>query len=439
VSRTVGRNGGERSYLSIREVLDLIVEEFPDVTISKIRFLESRGLIHPERTPSGYRKFYEPDVERLRWILRQQREHFLPLKVIKGRLEGGLTALPASPSLFDDADQPDEDGDDPPIDDAAGGPRELVASHVGAPAQPALAGENGFGPRHDPTNGLGLHSRRAMVAAAPPETGRDRAPVAAPAQRAVGATEDDPGLSSRGPWGERASLQKAPAATVATPRAEGPRRAASVRAVPAGGARLAEDEPGATAGGGRAGHPSAGPRIARSGARSAAAAAAASTVEAATEVTTAAAPAAPAGTPPAVGSGSADQPTGLASGASLSAEELASAIGEGVELVAELEEFGLIAGREIAGVRCYDEEALIVARIAAGFRRFGIESRHLRTFKHAAEREASLFGQVVTPLLRQRNPAARERAHADLAELAELGSSLQTALLRAELRDLTGG
>ena len=54
---------------SIGEVLSLLQEEFPDVTISKIRFLESQGLLDPERTPSGYRKFYEPDIERLRWIL----------------------------------------------------------------------------------------------------------------------------------------------------------------------------------------------------------------------------------------------------------------------------------------------------------------------------------------------------------------------------------
>ena len=76
----------DRPYLSIGEVLSLLQEEFPNVTISKIRFLESQGLLDPERTPSGYRKFYEPDVERLRWILRQQQENFLPLKVIKGRL-----------------------------------------------------------------------------------------------------------------------------------------------------------------------------------------------------------------------------------------------------------------------------------------------------------------------------------------------------------------
>ena len=76
----------DRAHLSIGEVLSLLQDEFPDVTISKIRFLESQGLLDPERTPSGYRKFYEADIERLRWILRQQREHFLPLKVIKDRL-----------------------------------------------------------------------------------------------------------------------------------------------------------------------------------------------------------------------------------------------------------------------------------------------------------------------------------------------------------------
>ena len=80
---------GDRSYLSIGEVLALLQDEFPDVTISKIRFLESQGLIDPERTPSGYRKFYDIDVARLRFILHEQKEHFLPLKVIKDRLDSG--------------------------------------------------------------------------------------------------------------------------------------------------------------------------------------------------------------------------------------------------------------------------------------------------------------------------------------------------------------
>src|SRR5207342_2742770 len=78
----------ERPHLSIGEVLSLLQDEFPDITISKIRFLESQGLLDPERTPSGYRKFYEPDIERLRWILHQQKENFLPLRVIKDRLAG---------------------------------------------------------------------------------------------------------------------------------------------------------------------------------------------------------------------------------------------------------------------------------------------------------------------------------------------------------------
>ena len=75
-----------RDYLSIGEVLETIQSEFPDVSISKIRFLEAEGLISPERTGSGYRKFYDPDVKRLRYILSLQRDHFLPLKVIRERL-----------------------------------------------------------------------------------------------------------------------------------------------------------------------------------------------------------------------------------------------------------------------------------------------------------------------------------------------------------------
>ncbi|HZD81044.1 MAG TPA: MerR family transcriptional regulator [Actinomycetota bacterium] len=75
-----------RNYQSIGEILVSVKTEFPDITISKIRFLESEGLIQPERTPSGYRKFYGKDVDRLKDILRMQRDEYLPLKVIKERL-----------------------------------------------------------------------------------------------------------------------------------------------------------------------------------------------------------------------------------------------------------------------------------------------------------------------------------------------------------------
>ena len=92
-----------QSHLSIGEVLGLLLEEFPDVTISKIRFLESQGLIEPERTPSGYRKFFDDDVVLLRLILREQREKFLPLRVIKDRIDSGeIEPPPDAPSAADD-------------------------------------------------------------------------------------------------------------------------------------------------------------------------------------------------------------------------------------------------------------------------------------------------------------------------------------------------
>jgi len=77
----------QRDGLSIGAVLAQLRGEFPDVTISKIRFLESEGLVQPGRTPSGYRQFAAADVERLRFVLSAQRDHYLPLKVIKEQLD----------------------------------------------------------------------------------------------------------------------------------------------------------------------------------------------------------------------------------------------------------------------------------------------------------------------------------------------------------------
>src|SRR5687767_1904958 len=99
-----------RNYQSIGEVLVSVKTEYPDITISKIRFLESEGLIDPERTPSGYRKFYDKDVDRLKSILKMQRDEYLPLKVIKERLlqegaDGQGDGMGASAA----AAEPDED------------------------------------------------------------------------------------------------------------------------------------------------------------------------------------------------------------------------------------------------------------------------------------------------------------------------------------------
>ena len=73
--------------MNIGQVLDELRPDFPSITIPKIRFLEDKGLIKPERTPAGYRKFCRDDVDRLRYVLRMQRDHYLPLKVIGEHLD----------------------------------------------------------------------------------------------------------------------------------------------------------------------------------------------------------------------------------------------------------------------------------------------------------------------------------------------------------------
>ncbi len=109
------------STATIGEVLNRLRDEFDDITISKIRFLEAEGLISPDRTESGYRKFTEADVARLRYVLRSQRDRYLPLKVIKdelARIDAGL----------------------PPADDAVPEvPDALLGGEVQGPdAQPSL-------------------------------------------------------------------------------------------------------------------------------------------------------------------------------------------------------------------------------------------------------------------------------------------------------------
>jgi DNA-binding transcriptional MerR regulator len=290
---------GERSHLSIGEVLSLLQEDFPDVSISKIRFLESQGLLDPERTPSGYRKFYDADILRLRWILRQQRENFLPLKVIKDRLARG------------DVDFRELVG--PP-------PRESADSEP-APAPVAAGGRSGPGP----APGAEAEPRRGAVA---PASLIQEAPVRA------GDGSEHHGALRPGVDPVRRSL-------------------------------LETDEPGVT----------------------------------------------------------------------LTVDELCRATGLSAREVGELERFGMLAGRTLGSTTYYDEEALTVARLAAGFRSHGVEARHLRMYKMAAQREVGLFEQLLLPLLRKRSPSARREATELADELASLGDSLRATMLRQQLRD----
>ena len=241
------------AHLSIGEVLGLLLEEFPDVTISKIRFLESQGLLDPERTPSGYRKFSSGDVARLRFVLAEQRDHYLPLRVIKDHLD---------------------------------------------------AIDRGLEP---PDHGPGSTTRR------------------------------------------------------------GPR---AVSAVPPAGL-----------------------------------------------------PGPEAFTP---------EPSEIR----MTREELLAHAGLESEQLDQLEQYGLLTKRSGAA---YDGDALVVATCVAEMARYGIEPRHLRAYRTAADREIGLFEQVVTPLMRQRNPEARGRAEEAVRELAALSVRLHATLVRAGLRAELGG
>lgn len=233
------RRGDE--LLSIGAVLAFLRDDFPEVTISKIRFLEAEGLVEPQRTPSGYRKFSAADVERLAYVLRMQRDHYLPLRVIREHLDA-----------IERGEQP-----------------------------PAL-----------------------------------------------------PGAESRpGPL-EEADRELAAAAAVA------------------GGVRLGR------------------------------------------------------------------------------AELIAAAEAQERELV-EWEAYGLVQPGPDGG---YDGEALQIARLVAELGRFGLEPRHLRAMKAAAEREVALVEQVVAPLRRHRNPQTRAHAEATARELATLSVRLHAAMVQAGLR-----
>jgi hypothetical protein len=106
-----------------------------------------------------------------------------------------------------------------------------------------------------------------------------------------------------------------------------------------------------------------------------------------------------------------------------------------VAAVTELAQFGLVTpSATVGGTTYFDQVALAIARAAAGFAAHGVEARHLRAWRNSADREVGIFEQVVMPLLRQRNPQAREQAEATLAEMAGLGADLRDALVRQALR-----
>lgn len=284
------------SHLSIGEVLSLVQEEFPDVTISKIRFLESQGLLDPERTPSGYRKFYPSDIERLEWILAQQRDNFLPLKVIRERL--------------DEWDATGTRPDSGPVPSDAAGDELADAS---------------------------------------------RASSASDLRHAA------------------ASLAAGSAMEVGTP-------------VPAAAPRPQE----------------------------------------------------PAPTTEPSGDDGGDTPERWRAGQGYTADELADKAGVPVSVIHDLVSFSMIDRRRVGKDDYYDDDAVEVAEACRPFIDAGIEVRHLRMYKIAAEREAGMLEQLVMPLLKQRHPEARQRAARTVTSLADAGQRLHETLLQSALDDALG-
>ncbi len=423
----------DRVYLSIGDVLNLLREEFPDVTISKIRFLESQGLLDPERTPSGYRKFYGEDVDRLRWILRQQRENFLPLKVIKGRLEGD------DPDGEPNAPLPLGSVDPAPPADLVGATRSRPSPRRGQPSRSRDQSRSGD---NVPANRSPSPAPAQLASTTPASRRTDRSVLAVPdpagksglmtpARQAPGS--DVPSRPSAlvhrptdpAPAGPAPGFRPAPGfhsvpGSDATP---GPRPITSAQgrsspdrdrtgALP--NPVVSESEADGTLLGGSRRHPSASGPLAGDpeGASS------------------------PGGGASIRNSAASHNPL-LAgpSGVSLTLEELCGASGLSPAEIADLKQFHLLAGRVVAGTEYFDEEELVVANLAARFGRFGIEPRHLRMYKTASEREAGFFEQLIVPLLKQRNPQARNQAMENLSELARLGQGLRASLLRSALRD----
>ncbi len=357
----------ERPYFSIGEVLGLLLEEFPDVTISKIRFLEGQGLIDPERTPSGYRKFYDRDLNRLRFILREQKDHYLPLKVIKERLEGtdGTPAAPPRPvigaswALIGNAEPPEIEERSPELGEMP----EMTTDSTSA-----------FIRIVNDTSDAHPRPRQAPIAPAP--------------------------------------VEPAPLAPFAPRRPVGPAVAPSNVAAPERAPTVAADAPAATA-----------PPVAEAPTPPAA--------EPVSELQPARAAAAaqvvaPTPAPPVIEAGELT--------VELTVGDLCARAGVTPQLLGQLREYGLVEATMIGGEAIFGLDALRTATAAGKLAGHGLEARHLRTWKVSAEREATLFEQMLQPLMRQRNPNSRRQA-ADLSsELSRAGADLRATLMRTALR-----
>ncbi len=410
----------DHQYLSIGEVLGLLLEDFPDVTISKIRFLESQGLIEPERTPSGYRKFYDCDVELLRAILHEQKANFLPLKVIRDRIESGaidsdITGGRTPPRGIRNVEQIEQQG--PPREAAvrdsvfrrtdggpewAGGQALIPGRTQQAVSEPDPSGSGSkapitasipvtpAAPPIPPSAGKPSHRPPIKTMVTPTTVISDKRPGAKPqrpvrpaaASTVVASLIEPPPLAGREPGPASSSGPERPPTEIAPTEMT---QTDMTQTEPAQGARVAAD------------HVS---------------------------------------TEPARVQQAADVDAGDTDVRELpyNSEELCAAASITAAQLAALQDYGIVSSRGSGMDTSFQPAAVDIARIAGQLLAQGIDARHLRAWRQAAERESALFEQRIMPLLRQRNPKARQAALDSLSELAGLGSELHTALVDSLLQ-----
>ena len=393
------------AHLTIGEVLALLRNEFPDITISKIRFLESQGLIVPERTSSGYRRFYDPDIARLRWVLRQQRDHFLPLKVIKAKLDSNteidLTDEAAvQPNLWAGSEQ------EPPsfAADFEHERRVGIAGQVSQatpiangnghtrPGAPVLSGTTQPPGRNGASAGSGTSSTAASTGSAQTSSAQTGSAQTGSTQLAPAQTGSaQPGPAQPGPAqpdsGETASVTS----TEPTSKPRAPRNTARTAGQPS-----AKEDPG-------------------SGART--------WLE---ELQTS----------PSASRG-ADGPevavVAVDGALRFGIHEVSEVTGLDTATLQSLVTYGMLTPSIVGGEETFDPSSIAVARAVAAFLDRGVEIRHLRSYKNSADREAGFLEQMILPLLKRRNPQARAAASETLAQMVREGSELQTALVNQAL------
>ncbi len=382
----------ERPYLSIGEVLELLKGDFPDLSISRIRALESAGALELERTASGYRKFYDGDIAYLRTLLNgsatgPQRRTPDPSRAVRAdradravRADRAAGADDAAASGADDHrdhrdhhdqhDQHDDSDDAPELGPNGELPGEPERRHPAAfqslrrelASRPAAVGLSGSG------GGSGAGSGVSSGVSSGREPDSSAAGAAEPLESGVEQRAMVPQLS-----------------VVPSGKSAGSDMTQPNRAAPTAEAAAAVHGVGADA--------ASAPLL-----------------------------------------GSRNPLAANASGVSMTLDELVTATGLTIEAIRELESFGLLKGQTVFSALYYDEDSLLTCKLVAAFRTYGVEPRHLRMYKLAADREASFFEQVVTPQLRRKNPDARQGAIDTLGELVRLGEQLRVVALRQVLK-----